>query len=43
MVEQVVNNATINVGNQSFDLNTEDGNVVWQTLLAILTKYGYGK
>jgi oligoendopeptidase F len=28
MVEQVVNNATINVGNQSFDLNTEDGNVV---------------
>lgn len=42
-MEQIINNATINLGNQTFDLNQEDGNIVWTTLLEILTKYGYGR
>lgn len=41
IIEQVVNNATINIGNQSIDLNTEDGNQVWKIIEAILRQYGY--
>lgn len=43
IMEQITNNATINVGDQTFDLNTEDGNAMWETILAILVKYGYGR
>lgn len=43
IMEKVINNATINVGDQTFDLNTEDGDSMWQTILAMLIKYGYGR
>ena len=43
IMEQITNNATINVGDQTFDLNTEDGNAMWETILAMLIKYGYGR
>jgi hypothetical protein len=42
-MEQITNNATINIGNQTFDLNTDDGNAMWETILAMLVKYGYGR
>ena len=42
ILQQVQNSATINVGNRSFDLNTEDGNALWQVLSAIMLKNGYG-
>jgi hypothetical protein len=28
IMEQITNNATINIGNQTFDLNTDDGNAM---------------
>ena len=43
VMEQIQNNATINIGDQTFDLNSEDGNEMWQTIAAILVKYGYGR
>ena len=42
-LEQIINNATINVGDQTFNLDTEDGNAMWETILATLIKYGYGR
>jgi hypothetical protein len=42
-MEQIQNNATINIGDQTFDLNSEGGNAVWETILAMLVKYGYGR
>jgi hypothetical protein len=42
-MEQIQNNATINIGDQTFDLNSEDGNEMWQTIAAMLVKYGYGR
>lgn len=41
VMEQIQNNATINIGDQTFDLNSEDGNEMWQTIAAILAKYGW--
>jgi hypothetical protein len=42
-LEQIINNATINVGDQTVNLDTEDGNAMWETILATLIKYGYGR
>ena len=42
ILQQVQNNATVNVGNKTYDLNTEDGNALWQVLSAIMLKNGYG-
>ena len=41
IMEQIQNNATINIGDQTIDLDSVDGNAVWETIAAMLVKYGY--
>lgn len=39
--ETIMNNATINIGDRTYDLNSDDGNAFWNLLQAIMNKNGY--
>ena len=39
--ETITNNATINVGDRTYDLNSDDGDAFWNLLQAIMSKNGY--
>jgi hypothetical protein len=39
--ETIMNNATINVGNRTYDLNSEDSNAFWNLFQAIMGRNGY--
>ena len=39
--ESIQNNAVINVGNNTIDLNNEDGYTLWSVLMTIMKNYGY--
>ena len=37
---EIMNNATFNVGGQTFNVNEQDGNVLWNIIEAMMRKYG---
>ena len=39
--ETIMNNATINIGDRTYDLNSEDGDAFWNLFQAIINKNGY--
>lgn len=39
--ETITNNATINIGDRTYDLNSDDGDAFWNLLQAIMSKNGY--
>lgn len=39
--ETITNNATINIGDRTYDLNSDDGDAFWNLLQTIMSKNGY--